>query len=276
VANSHTLEILISRGYNTYLRTEQISTRTCLHELVPCAKRAGDGQKERSRLVRTWPIKIGFLMLIRQEQKMDQVCKFSSRTDQKIIFAVRECICVMITRWPRKMTSRRRRPQQARAPESSHPCPRWTSRVPISGRRRPDLEQLLPPWPGTSCGPHRDRMRGALEASTTVPSSAAWISRSLHCILINEFHSIHIIAGARISNNAPMHVLFGGYLLRLQVRQLPTSLCVPGCWLLLCQSCFHIRPRSLPHPNSKYFLYHQSHQIFRRMHGTLNVGKKDN
>jgi hypothetical protein len=30
------------------------------------------------------------------------------------------------------------------------------------------------------------------------------------------------------------------------------------------------------HPNPKYFLFHPSHQIFRRMHGTLNVGKKDN
>jgi hypothetical protein len=30
------------------------------------------------------------------------------------------------------------------------------------------------------------------------------------------------------------------------------------------------------HPNPKYFLFHPSHQIFRRMHGALNVGKKDN
>jgi hypothetical protein len=29
-------------------------------------------------------------------------------------------------------------------------------------------------------------------------------------------------------------------------------------------------------PNPKYFLLHTSHQIFRRMHGVLNVGKKDN
>jgi hypothetical protein len=29
-------------------------------------------------------------------------------------------------------------------------------------------------------------------------------------------------------------------------------------------------------PNPKYFLLHTSHQIFRRMHGALNVGKKDN
>jgi hypothetical protein len=27
-------------------------------------------------------------------------------------------------------------------------------------------------------------------------------------------------------------------------------------------------------PNPKYFLFHPLHQIFRRMHGTLNVGKK--
>jgi hypothetical protein len=36
------------------------------------------------------------------------------------------------------------------------------------------------------------------------------------------------------------------------------------------------RPCSLPPPNPKYFLFHPSHQIFRRMHGALNVGKKDN
>jgi hypothetical protein len=35
-------------------------------------------------------------------------------------------------------------------------------------------------------------------------------------------------------------------------------------------------PCSLPYPNPKYFLFHPSHQIFRRMHGALNVGKKDN
>jgi hypothetical protein len=29
-------------------------------------------------------------------------------------------------------------------------------------------------------------------------------------------------------------------------------------------------------PNPKYFLLHPSHQIFRRMHEALNVGKKDN
>jgi hypothetical protein len=33
---------------------------------------------------------------------------------------------------------------------------------------------------------------------------------------------------------------------------------------------------SLPHLNPKYFLFHPSHQIFRRMYGALNVGKKDN
>jgi hypothetical protein len=37
-----------------------------------------------------------------------------------------------------------------------------------------------------------------------------------------------------------------------------------------------LRPCSLPHPNLKYFLLHSSHQIFRRMHEALNVGKKDN
>jgi hypothetical protein len=30
------------------------------------------------------------------------------------------------------------------------------------------------------------------------------------------------------------------------------------------------------HPNPKYFFFHPLHQIFRRMHGALNVGKKDN
>jgi hypothetical protein len=29
-------------------------------------------------------------------------------------------------------------------------------------------------------------------------------------------------------------------------------------------------------PNPKYFIFHPSHQIFRRMHEALNVGKKDN
>jgi hypothetical protein len=28
--------------------------------------------------------------------------------------------------------------------------------------------------------------------------------------------------------------------------------------------------------NQKYFLFHSSHRIFGRMHGALNVGKKDN
>jgi hypothetical protein len=37
----------------------------------------------------------------------------------------------------------------------------------------------------------------------------------------------------------------------------------------------HVRP-SLSHPNPKYFIFHPSHQIFRHMHGALNVGKKDN
>jgi hypothetical protein len=30
------------------------------------------------------------------------------------------------------------------------------------------------------------------------------------------------------------------------------------------------------HANPKYFLFHLSHQIFKRMHGALNVGKKTN
>jgi hypothetical protein len=28
------------------------------------------------------------------------------------------------------------------------------------------------------------------------------------------------------------------------------------------------------HANPKYFFFHPSHQIFRRMHGVLNIGKK--
>jgi hypothetical protein len=30
------------------------------------------------------------------------------------------------------------------------------------------------------------------------------------------------------------------------------------------------------HANPKYFLFYPSHRIFGRMHGALNVGKKDN
>jgi hypothetical protein len=45
-----------------------------------------------------------------------------------------------------------------------------------------------------------------------------------------------------------------------------------GLWSYIMGS----RPRSLPPPNPKYFLLHTSHQIFRRMHGALNVDKKDN
>jgi hypothetical protein len=30
------------------------------------------------------------------------------------------------------------------------------------------------------------------------------------------------------------------------------------------------------HANPKYFLFHPSHQIFKRMYGALNVGKKNN
>jgi threonine/homoserine/homoserine lactone efflux protein len=30
------------------------------------------------------------------------------------------------------------------------------------------------------------------------------------------------------------------------------------------------------HANPKYFLFYSSHRIFGRMHGALNVGKKDN
>jgi hypothetical protein len=30
------------------------------------------------------------------------------------------------------------------------------------------------------------------------------------------------------------------------------------------------------HANPKYFFFHPSHQIFKRMHGALNIDKKDN
>jgi hypothetical protein len=30
------------------------------------------------------------------------------------------------------------------------------------------------------------------------------------------------------------------------------------------------------HANLKYFLFHPSHRIFRRIHGALNIGKKNN
>jgi hypothetical protein len=30
------------------------------------------------------------------------------------------------------------------------------------------------------------------------------------------------------------------------------------------------------HVNPKYFLFHLSHRIFKRMYGVLNVGKKNN
>jgi hypothetical protein len=63
---------------------------------------------------------------------------------------------------------------------------------------------------------------------------------------------------------------------------------VAVCPLLLFRAAPEGNTRALPqdtelnkalftsHPNPKYFLFHPSHQIFRRMHGALNVGKKDN
>jgi hypothetical protein len=41
-------------------------------------------------------------------------------------------------------------------------------------------------------------------------------------------------------------------------------------------NCFHFGALFISHPNPKYFLFHPSRQIFRRMHGALNVGKKYN
>jgi hypothetical protein len=51
--------------------------------------------------------------------------------------------------------------------------------------------------------------------------------------------------------------------------------CVCVC-KVKCNQSTSPRPCSLSPPNPKYFLFHPSHQIFRRMHGALNVGKKDN
>jgi hypothetical protein len=42
------------------------------------------------------------------------------------------------------------------------------------------------------------------------------------------------------------------------------------------QLCTVIQALFTSHPNPKYFLFYPSHQIFRRMYGALNVGKKDN
>jgi hypothetical protein len=42
------------------------------------------------------------------------------------------------------------------------------------------------------------------------------------------------------------------------------------------ERCEGIGPCSLPRPNPKYFLCHPSHQNFERIHGALNVGKKNN
>jgi hypothetical protein len=49
------------------------------------------------------------------------------------------------------------------------------------------------------------------------------------------------------------------------------------CWsFVLCSFlCFSMTSFTFP-SNPKYFLLHISHQIFRRMHEALNVGKKDN
>jgi hypothetical protein len=38
----------------------------------------------------------------------------------------------------------------------------------------------------------------------------------------------------------------------------------------------HNRAVFTSHTNPKYFLFHPSHQIFERMHGALNIDKKDN
>jgi hypothetical protein len=51
-----------------------------------------------------------------------------------------------------------------------------------------------------------------------------------------------------------------------------------GLWLSGKKTVIAKRSQALftSHPNPKYFLFHPSHQIFRRMHEALNVGKKDN
>jgi hypothetical protein len=47
--------------------------------------------------------------------------------------------------------------------------------------------------------------------------------------------------------------------------------CLKACGLL-----WPLMALFTSHANPKYFIFHPSHRIFRRMHGTLNVGKKDN
>jgi len=61
-----------------------------------------------------------------------------------------------------------------------------------------------------------------------------------------------------------------------QKRQEETAAEAPiGCGWETAAS-YYLRPCSLPHPNPKYFLFYPLYQIFRRMHGALNVDKKDN
>jgi hypothetical protein len=64
--------------------------------------------------------------------------------------------------------------------------------------------------------------------------------------------------------------------LRQSSSRQQSTLCVKLSATPIPMAEMDLRPCSLPHPNPKYFLFHPSNQIFRRMHGALNVGKKDN
>jgi hypothetical protein len=51
------------------------------------------------------------------------------------------------------------------------------------------------------------------------------------------------------------------------------------CWQQSPSVTWHylpIRAMFTSHANLKYFLFHPSHRIFKRMHGALNVDKKTN
>jgi hypothetical protein len=46
--------------------------------------------------------------------------------------------------------------------------------------------------------------------------------------------------------------------------------------LPVCTGVSEFKAWFTSHLNPKYLLFHSLHQIFRRMHEALNVGKKDN
>jgi len=78
---------------------------------------------------------------------------------------------------------------------------------------------------------------------------------------------IFIISMARTFK---LEICFLSIYILTQIEKAETM--VLGCSYLLSR----IQALFTFHPNPKYFLFHPSHQIFRRMHGALNVGKKDN